>query len=99
MTRSRPACSEAAFANFARRMEKDGIRSDLFIDQVEFADTLIINKTDLLPYVTFDIEKARAFIQQVKHDLPVIEVSCTTGEGLSQWYEWLKSKVPAAQEA
>jgi hydrogenase nickel incorporation protein HypB len=49
--------------------------------------------------VTFDIEKARAFIQQVKHDLPVIEVSCTSGEGLSQWYEWLKSKVPAAQEA
>jgi hydrogenase nickel incorporation protein HypB len=62
------------------------------------ADCVLITKTDLLPYVNFDIEKARAFIQQVKHDLPVIEVSCTTGEGLSQWYEWLKSKVPAAQE-
>lgn len=68
-------------------------------DMFHSSTLCIINKTDLLPYVTFDIEKARAFIQQVKHDLPVIEVSCTTGEGLSQWYEWLKSKVPAAQEA
>ena len=67
-------------------------------DMFHSSTLCIINKTDLLPYVTFDIEKARAFIQQVKHDLPVIEVSCTTGEGLSQWYEWLKSKVPAAQE-
>ena len=68
-------------------------------DMFHSSTLCIINKTDLLPYVTFDIQKARAFIQQVKHDLPVIEVSCTTGEGLSQWYEWLKSKVPAAQEA
>ena len=68
-------------------------------DMFHSSTLCIINKTDLLPYVTFDIEKARAFIQQVKHDLPVIEVSCTSGEGLSQWYEWLKSKVPAAQEA
>jgi hydrogenase nickel incorporation protein HypB len=68
-------------------------------DMFHSSTLCIINKTDLLPYVTFDIEKARAFIQQVKHDLPVIEVSCTTGEGLSQWYEWLKSKVPATQEA
>lgn len=68
-------------------------------DMFHSSTLCIINKTDLLPYVTFDIEKARAFIYQVKHDLPVIEVSCTSGEGLSQWYEWLKSKVPAAQEA
>jgi hydrogenase nickel incorporation protein HypB len=68
-------------------------------DMFHSSTLCIINKTDLLPYVTFDIQKARAFIQQVKHDLPVIEVSCTSGEGLSQWYEWLKSKVPAAQEA
>ena len=68
-------------------------------DMFHSSTLCIINKTDLLPYVTFDIQKARAFIQQVKHDLPVIEVSCTTGEGLSQWYEWLKSKVRAAQEA
>lgn len=63
-----------------------------------FTSTLcIINKTDLLPYVPFDIEKAKANAMKVNHKLKIIEVSCTSGEGLQLWYDWLKSKVVAPE--
>jgi hydrogenase nickel incorporation protein HypB len=63
-----------------------------------YSSTLcIINKTDLLPYVPFDIEKVKANAKKVNHKLEIIEVSCTNGEGLSQWYDWLKSKVLAPE--
>jgi hydrogenase nickel incorporation protein HypB len=63
-----------------------------------YSSTLcIINKTDLLPYVPFDIEKVKANAKKVNHKLDIIEVSCTNGEGLQQWYDWLKSKVLAPE--
>ncbi len=57
----------------------------------------IINKTDLLPYVPFDIEKVKANAKKVNHKLEIIELSCTNGEGLQIWYDWLKSKVLAPE--
>ena len=68
-------------------------------DMFHSSTLCIINKTDLLPYVPFNLEKAKEYIQQVNHRLPVIEVSCTTGEGLEEWYGWLKSKVLVAEDA
>lgn len=59
-----------------------------------YSSTLcIINKTDLLPYVPFDIEKVKANALKVNHKLELIELSCTSGEGLQIWYDWLKSKI------
>ena len=63
-----------------------------------YSSTLcIINKTDLLPYVPFDIEKVKANAKKVNHKLEIIELSCTSGEGLQIWYDWLKSKVLAPE--
>jgi hydrogenase nickel incorporation protein HypB len=63
-----------------------------------YSSTLcIINKTDLLPYVPFDIEKVKANAKKVNHKLEIIEVSCTSGEGLQVWYDWLKTKVLAPE--
>jgi hydrogenase nickel incorporation protein HypB len=59
----------------------------------------IINKTDLLPYVPFSMEKAREYAKRVNHQLEIIELSCLTGEGLPEWYQWLKTKVPVMQPA
>ncbi|MBK9730707.1 MAG: hydrogenase nickel incorporation protein HypB [Chitinophagaceae bacterium] len=53
----------------------------------------IINKTDLLPYVPFNMEKAKAYARRINPQLDIIEVSCLTGEGLPDWYNWLQSKV------
>jgi hydrogenase nickel incorporation protein HypB len=66
-------------------------------DMFHSSTLCIINKIDLLPYVPFDIEKAKANAKKVNHQLEIIEVSCTSGEGLQQWYDWLKSKVLAPE--
>ncbi len=65
-----------------------------------YSSTLcIINKIDLLPYVPFDIEKVKANAKKVNHKLEIIELSCTSGEGLQHWYDWLKLKVLAPEPA
>lgn len=51
----------------------------------------IINKTDLLPYVDFEIEKIKKYALQVNHHLEFIGLSVKTGEGMKEWYEWLKT--------
>jgi hydrogenase nickel incorporation protein HypB len=56
------------------------------------AELAVINKIDLLPYVPFDIAKARENIQKVHPGAEMIEVSCTTGEGLDKWLHWLNAR-------
>lgn len=55
----------------------------------EKASLCIINKTDLLPYVDFDIEQCKAHALKVNHHLQFIELSAKTGEGMSEWLEWI----------
>ncbi len=58
-----------------------------------YSSTLcIINKTDLLPYVSFDMEKAKEYLHRVNPELSIIELSCTKGQGLQEWYDWLLLK-------
>ncbi|MBK5270683.1 MAG: hydrogenase nickel incorporation protein HypB [Bacteroidia bacterium] len=66
-------------------------------DMFHTSTVCVINKTDLLPYVPFSLEKAKENALKINPGLKIIELSCTTGEGLSEWYDWLKSKslVPA----
>jgi hydrogenase nickel incorporation protein HypB len=62
-------------------------------DMFHSSTLCIINKTDLLPYVPFDIEKAKANAKKINPSLEIMELSCTSGEGLPRWYDWLKLKV------
>ncbi len=62
-------------------------------DMFHSSSLCIINKTDLLPYVPFDIEKVKANARKINPQLEIIELSCTSGEGLNTWYQWLRSKV------
>lgn len=52
----------------------------------------IINKTDLLPYVDFNVEKAKEYAKKVNHHLEFIELSVKTGEGMEKWYSWLNKQ-------
>ncbi len=54
------------------------------------SDICVINKIDLLPYVDFDIEKAKEYALKVNHHLKFFEVSAKTGEGLKELYSELK---------
>ncbi len=59
----------------------------------EGADLCIINKTDLLPYVDFNVEKAKEYALQVNHHLEFLEVSAKTLKGMEKWIEWLKKLI------
>jgi len=54
------------------------------------ANLCIINKIDLLPYLDFDINKAKDYALQVNRDLEFIVLSVRTGEGMEGWYDWIK---------
>lgn len=62
-------------------------------DMFHSSTICIINKIDLLPYVNFQVEKAKEFARKINPNLEIIELSCTSGAGLNTWYDWLKSKV------
>ncbi len=52
---------------------------------------LLLNKIDLLPHVRFDVAKAIRDAREINPALDVIEISCTTGEGLERWVSWVES--------
>ena len=62
-------------------------------DMFHSSTLCIVNKIDLLPYVPFDIEKVKANARKINPALDIIEVSCTSGAGLSEWYNWLQTKI------
>ncbi|MEN6469107.1 MAG: hydrogenase nickel incorporation protein HypB [Smithella sp.] len=56
---------------------------------------LLINKIDLMPYVDFDLEKARRDSLALNKDLEIFEVSCKMGTGLESWISWLTKRIDA----
>jgi hydrogenase nickel incorporation protein HypB len=61
---------------------------DMFLS----SNICLINKTDLLPYLDFDLEKLKSYALQVNPELKFFEVSATTGMGMEKWYDWLKKE-------
>jgi hydrogenase nickel incorporation protein HypB len=53
------------------------------------ADAVVLNKLDLREHLRFDLSLFRRSLRDLNPDAPLIEVSCSTGEGLDQWMEWL----------
>lgn len=56
---------------------------------------VVITKTDLLPYVPFDLEQARKNVRTVNDTAGLIEVSCQTEDGLAEWMQWLERALTA----
>jgi hydrogenase nickel incorporation protein HypB len=55
------------------------------------ADLMVLNKIDLLPYVPFQPDVAKENARRVQPGIEILDVSCTTGEGLDRWRAWLDS--------
>lgn len=66
-------------------------------DMFASSQLCIINKTDLLPYVNFNVQKVKEYARRINPALEFIELSCTTKEGLGDWYDWLSKEtvIPA----
>ena len=53
------------------------------------ADLVIITKTDLLPYLKFDINECEANIKKINPRSKIIQLSSTNGDGFAEWINWL----------
>lgn len=53
------------------------------------SDIVLMNKTDLLPHLDFDMDQAVANVRRVSSRSKVLPVSARTGEGLQAWIDWL----------
>ncbi|WP_018294364.1 hydrogenase nickel incorporation protein HypB [Mariprofundus ferrooxydans] len=60
-------------------------------DMFHAADLMLLNKTDLLPHLQFDVDQCIAYAQRVNPGIKVLQLSATTGEGMAQWYQWLQA--------
>jgi hydrogenase nickel incorporation protein HypB len=56
------------------------------------AGVVLVNKTDLLPYVDFDLGACSAYARSVNPGVEIIPVSATKGEGLQRWYDWIAAR-------
>lgn len=61
-----------------------------YTSMFEAADAIILNKIDLAPYIDFDRDSFYKGVRALKENVPVFEISCTTGEGLDEFTRWLK---------
>ncbi len=62
-------------------------------------DALIINKTDLLPYVDFDMDYFKQGVQMLNPDLLTFPISCKTGEGIQSWTNWVIGQIKATKSS
>ncbi len=60
-------------------------------------DALLINKTDVLPYFDFDMDKVVEYAHRRNPKLEIFPVSAKTGEGMDAWCDWLRRQVRAWQ--
>jgi len=61
------------------------------------ADAVLINKTDLLPYLKFDTEAFSRVIKEINEKVEILQISCVTGQGIEQWASWLLTQMSQRQ--
>jgi hydrogenase nickel incorporation protein HypB len=57
------------------------------------ADLVLLSKVDLLPYVDFDVAASVDGARRARPGVEVLEVSATRGDGMAEWYGWLRDRV------
>jgi len=66
-------------------------------DMFRAATLMLLNKCDLLPYLSFDVARAIAHARQVNPAIEVIQTSATSGAGMDAWLAWLEKGAAAAR--
>lgn len=66
---------------------------------IEASSVLIINKTDLLPHLDFDVARCRQLALELNPELVIFELSATTGEGVDGFASWLQEMKPGVAAA
>ena len=58
-------------------------------DMFHAASLMLLNKTDLLPHLDFDVNKCIEYARRVNPDIQIIQLSARSGEGMDTWLAWL----------
>ncbi len=66
-------------------------------DMFHAASLMLLNKVDLLPYLSFDLERCLDYARRVNPGLEVMQVSATSGEGMDAWLDWLTDGLAKAR--
>jgi hydrogenase nickel incorporation protein HypB len=67
-------------------------------DMFHAASLMLLNKVDLLPYLTFDVERCLANARRINPAIEVLLVSATSGQGMEGWLAWLERGARAARQ-
>jgi hydrogenase nickel incorporation protein HypB len=67
-------------------------------DMFRAASLMLMNKCDLLPYLSFKVDAAIEFARRVNPGIEVIQVSATSGQGMDQWLDWIEKGSADARE-
>ena len=59
------------------------------------SEIALLNKVDLAPYCNFNMDSAKKDITSLHPGIEVLEVSCTKGQGIDEWCDWLLKKIAA----
>jgi hydrogenase nickel incorporation protein HypB len=62
------------------------------------SELLVLNKTDLLKYVPFDMNAAKENARKIHPEIEIIEVSSLTRDGMNGWFDWLNRRRQAFLE-
>ena len=65
----------------------------------QVVDVDLVNKMDVAPYFDFDLDKCRAIVAMRNPNARVIPICAKTGEGMDEWYQWLRDQVSAWKTA
>ena len=57
------------------------------------AAAVLLNKIDLIPYTNFNFENFSSDLKKINAKIPLFEVSCTRGDGLTNWYKWIADQI------
>jgi hydrogenase nickel incorporation protein HypB len=65
-------------------------------DMFAAAQLMVLSKTDLLPYVDFDVERCMAYARRINPSIEVLLLSSRSGVGMDAWLDWLQQAVEPA---
>lgn len=68
-------------------------------DMFRAARLMLLNKCDLLPYLSFDVAQAIDNARRVNPDIEIIQLSATSGAGMDEWLDWINNAQQSAANA
>lgn len=55
------------------------------------SDLMVLNKSDLLPHLDFDVQQCIDYARRINPRIQVLTLSAKSGEGCDEWYGWLRA--------